>query len=139
MPGLFVMSLLLFLVAAVAAVALVVWVTARRRAPAPPADDDEGHSKPAKPRSGTKVAGWTSVGALVLALVFLFFSSATIVSTKNVGIETSFGRPVGSFSNGFHLIQPWNKVTEMDAAIQTDDHVKDTGAFSLDPPVNVVF
>jgi len=128
-PGLFVMSLLLVLVAAVS---LVVWLTARRRAPAPPTDDDddEGHSKPAKPRAGTKVAGWTSVGALVLALTFLFFSSATIVSTKNVGIETSFGRPVGSFSNGFHLIQPWNKVTEMDAAIQTDNHVKDTGAFS---------
>jgi len=64
------------------------------------------------------------VVAGALAVLMLFFSSATIVSTKNVGIETAFGRPVGSLPNGFHLIQPWNEVTEMDAAIQTDNHVK---------------
>lgn len=57
--------------------------------------------------------------------LLLFASSYTVVSTKNVGIETSFGRPVDSLSNGFHLIAPWDKVTEIDAAIQTDSHVKE--------------
>ena len=126
-PGLFVFSLILLIVAIVAGIA---WFGIRRRpAPVPPEPDEGDDSKKRAKRSSggptsRQVAGWVSVGALVLALVTLFFSSATIVSTKNVGIETSFGRPVGSLPNGFHMIEPWNKVTEMDAAIQTDNHVK---------------
>lgn len=74
--------------------------------------------------SGGTASGWVAVVAGTLAVLTLFLGSAVIVSTKNVGIETSFGRPVDSLSNGFHLIAPWNMVTEMDAAIQTDNHVK---------------
>jgi len=74
--------------------------------------------------SGSAVAATVAIVSLVLGLVATFFSSATIVSTKNVGIETAFGRPVGSMSNGFRLVAPWDVVTEMDAAIQTDNHVK---------------
>ncbi|WP_456818702.1 SPFH domain-containing protein [Cellulomonas sp. URHB0016] len=132
MPGLFVLSLVLLLVAVVAAAARL--ATGRRPAPAPgaePAEDDRPKARATSPAGPTnrQVTGWVSVTALVLAVVTLFFSAATIVSTKNVGIETSFGRPVGSLSNGFHLIQPWNKVTEMDAAIQTDNHVKGSDGF----------
>jgi regulator of protease activity HflC (stomatin/prohibitin superfamily) len=85
---------------------------------------------PRRPGSHAPAAGWTAVLTGVLAVVCLFFSSAVIVSTKNVGIETSFGRPVGSMSNGFHFIAPWDMVTEMDAAIQTDNHVKDGATFA---------
>lgn len=153
MPGLFVFSIILL----VAAVALgVVWLTTGRgraagetpvmlpaAAPQTKVDDApaaggkgrRGSSrtptpKPSRPGSGSRTAGWLAVSALALAVVCAFFSSATIVSTKNVGIETSFGRPVGSLSNGFHLVPPWNKVTEMDAAIQTDNHVKTDGGLS---------
>ena len=128
MPGLFVFSLILLLVAIVAGVA---WLSIRRRpVPDPEAagDDAEKRARSSVGPTSRQVAGWVSVGALVLAVVTMFFSSATIVSTKNVGIETSFGRPVGSLSNGFHLVEPWNKVTEMDAAIQTDNHVKGKAA-----------
>jgi regulator of protease activity HflC (stomatin/prohibitin superfamily) len=131
-PGLFVFSLILLLVAIVAG---AVWLSARRRPasePDPEPADGDGKKNRAKPTtglSGRQVAGWVSATALVLAVVTMFFSAATIVSTKNVGIETSFGRPVGSLPNGFHLIQPWNKVTEMDAAIQTDNHVKGSDGF----------
>ena len=38
---------------------------------------------------------------------------------------TTFGKPTGSLSNGFHLKAPWQKVTYMDAAIQTDSHTAD--------------
>lgn len=70
------------------------------------------------------VLGWTAIGTACFALLLMFISSATIVSTKNVGITTSFGRPIGTLSNGFHLVAPWEKVSEMDAAIQTDSHTQ---------------
>ncbi|MBD8057585.1 SPFH domain-containing protein [Cellulomonas sp. JH27-2] len=150
MPGLFVFSLVLLVVAAVAG---AVWFVGRRRVaarvaagaaadvgapvvePSDEPDDEPASGRRTKskrpsavrtpdPQAGPRTAGWVAVGAATFAVVFAFFSAATIVSTKNVGIETSFGRPVGSLSNGFHLVPPWNKVTEMDAAIQTDNHVK---------------
>lgn len=64
-----------------------------------------------------------------LAILFLLISSIAIVSTKNVGIETAFGKTSGHLSNGIHLKAPWDNVTEMDAAIQTDNH---TGTDCLD-------
>jgi regulator of protease activity HflC (stomatin/prohibitin superfamily) len=42
----------------------------------------------------------------------------TIVSTRNVAVVTTFGRPTGELNNGFHLKAPWSETTEMDAAIQ---------------------
>lgn len=60
-----------------------------------------------------------------LAVIFLIISSVTVVSTKNVGIVTTFGRPSRSLSNGLHIKAPWQSVTELDAAIQTDAHTKE--------------
>lgn len=57
-----------------------------------------------------------------LALLFLIISTTTIVSTRNVGVITTFGKPTGTLGNGFHLIAPWAKVTEMDGAVQIDWH-----------------
>lgn len=72
-----------------------------------------------------RVSKWVTVGLWALTLVLLFSSSFNIVSTKNVGIPTSFGKPVGSLENGPHFLPPWYKVTELDAAIQTDRHNKE--------------
>ncbi|MBU4213867.1 MAG: SPFH domain-containing protein [Actinobacteria bacterium] len=147
MPGLFTTSILLFIVTAIA---LGVRRSARRARPQPspapapeaPVAEPEAAAPTGKAAGGRpgrkagadrprasaptpgKTSGWVAIVSGTLAVVTLFFSSAVIVSTKNVGIETSFGRPVASLSNGFHLIAPWNVVTEMDAAIQTDNHVK---------------
>lgn len=66
-------------------------------------------------RPGFKLGG---VAIVIVACLSLFGSMATVVSTRNVGIETTFGRPNGELSNGFHLIEPWQDVTEMDGAIQ---------------------
>lgn len=71
-----------------------------------------------------RLATGVAIGCAVLVPILVFSASATIVSTKNVGIVTSFGRPVGSLGNGFHLVAPWQEVTEMDAAIQTDSHTQ---------------
>src|SRR5215471_2475790 len=66
------------------------------------------------------------IGVCVVVVFFFFVSSCTAVSTKNVGIETSFGATKGELSNGLHLKAPWYKVTEMNAAIQTDSYTGNT-------------
>lgn len=82
------------------------------------------------------VARWTGYGAAacaVLAVLLLAASCVTQVTTKNVGVVTSFGRPVGALGNGLHLKAPWHKVTEFDAAVQTDSHKgKDTESSCTD-------
>lgn len=81
-------------------------------------------SDAAQVATGLKWAG--RVFAVSTALLLLV-ASYNPVSTKNVGIVTEGGRPVGSLSNGIHFILPWEKVTEMDAAIQTDYHTAQNG------------
>jgi regulator of protease activity HflC (stomatin/prohibitin superfamily) len=54
----------------------------------------------------------------VLALLCLMLSSFDIVGTRNVGIVTSFGKPVGERGAGLAWHAPWQKISEMDAAIQ---------------------
>ena len=63
-----------------------------------------------------------------IAGVCLFFSCATTVGTKNVGVLTTFGRPDGYLDNGFHLTLPWQDVTELNDAVQTDTYASDGGA-----------
>lgn len=70
----------------------------------------------------------SGIAACVLggfAALFVLVSAWTPVGTQNIGIETSFGRPVGHLDNGLHFIAPWDQVTQMDGAIQTDSY---TGA-----------
>lgn len=55
---------------------------------------------------------------LILGVLCTLISSFNIVSTRNVGIVTSFGRPVGERDAGLAWVAPWQQVHEMDAAIQ---------------------
>jgi regulator of protease activity HflC (stomatin/prohibitin superfamily) len=52
----------------------------------------------------------------------LILGSTTIVSTRNIGVVTTFGRPSGTLSNGLHAKAPWKSVTEMNGTIQIDNH-----------------
>lgn len=63
---------------------------------------------------------WFAGAAVVFILGILctLISSFNIVSTRNVGIITSFGRPVSERGAGVAWVAPWQRVTEMDAAIQ---------------------
>lgn len=135
--------------AAIAVVVLIVWRVLRRKAnalAAPAASEANGRNESTSGRSSygsdydygnsrsrrsrdedfltwaVPVARWVSVGLFALSGILVVSSSVTIVSTKNVGVVTSFGKPVGSLDNGFHLVAPWQKVTELDGAIQTDSH-----------------
>ncbi len=65
------------------------------------------------------------VACIVLGIIGIGATCLVTVSTKNVGIETTFGKPSGELSNGLHPKCPREKVTEMDAAIQTDTYFDD--------------
>ncbi len=73
---------------------------------------------------GSPVLRYSVWGVAALAALLFVSSCLTQVSTKEFGVTTSFGRPVGSLTNGLHVKPPWDKVTEIDAAIQTDSHVQ---------------
>ncbi|MDA2889484.1 SPFH domain-containing protein [Mycolicibacterium sp. BiH015] len=73
---------------------------------------------PAGKTRGARIAV-VSGGLTVLVLIL---GCTTIVSTRNIGVVTTMGRPSGTLSNGLHVKAPWQKVTEMDGAIQIDNH-----------------
>jgi regulator of protease activity HflC (stomatin/prohibitin superfamily) len=93
-------------------------------------DYDYGHGSSSTRRNrdadflaiAVPVSKWVTVALFALAGLLFGLASTTIVSTKNVGVVTEFGRPVGTLDNGFHVVAPWQKVTELDGAIQTDSH-----------------
>ena len=59
----------------------------------------------------------------IIGLVFFVFAATTVVGTRQIGIETKFGRPTGTtLTNGLHLKSPVTEVTEMDGAVQIDQH-----------------
>lgn len=62
-------------------------------------------------------------GLVMLAAICFLVSSLVIVGTKKVGVVTTFNKPVGTMSNGIHKKWPWQKVHELDGAIQTDNHL----------------
>jgi regulator of protease activity HflC (stomatin/prohibitin superfamily) len=63
-----------------------------------------------------------AVVAGVITVFVLILGSTTIVSTRNIGVVTTFGRPGGTLTNGLHMKAPWQSVTEMNGTIQIDNH-----------------
>lgn len=67
------------------------------------------------------VGTWIGAGVvLLIGVLFLIFGSFVMVGTQDVGVKTSFGHPDGKLSNGIHFKAPWDKVTRLDDAVQTD-------------------
>lgn len=56
---------------------------------------------------------------VLLGAVFTLIASATVVQTRSVGVITSFGKPIGSLTNGGHMVRPWANVEKFDASVQT--------------------
>ena len=70
---------------------------------------------------------WGFIPAFI-ALVVIVLSSLTMVQAKQVGVVTTFGKPSeDTLSSGLHIKAPWQKVTEIDATIQTDEYHGDSG------------
>ncbi|AGM30027.1 hypothetical protein MABM_49990 [Mycobacteroides abscessus] len=79
-----------------------------------------------------------AIVAGVVGLVFFAFAATTVVGTRQIGIETKFGRPTGTtLTNGLHLKSPVTSVTEMDGAVQIDQH-KDGGRIKVLAPPSAV-
>lgn len=57
-----------------------------------------------------------------LALLVLLSTAVTFVGTRDIGVVTSFGRPERHLDNGIHLKAPWESVSTLDGAIQTDNY-----------------
>src|SRR6476659_4043997 len=57
-----------------------------------------------------------------LTIFVLVLGSTTILSTRNIGVVTTFGRQGGTLSNGLHAKAPWQPVTGMNGTIQLDNH-----------------
>lgn len=111
------MGVLIFL-AVVIAVAVVAWRQLSRRGGRASATGRAG----AAPVAVGRYVGIGVVALVVIFVIALVASCITTVGTKDVGVVTSFGRPTGrDLPNGVHLKAPWQKVTEMDAAIQPDE------------------
>lgn len=81
---------------------------------------DQGDAK-----FGHLFAVWSGVLAGTIALLLGVSSSITTVSTKNLGVLTTWGRPSGYLTNGIHFKLPWQDVTELSDAIQTDTYADD--------------
>ena len=77
-----------------------------------------GAKNPAAKTRSLRIA----VVAGVITLFVLILGSTTIVSARNIGVVTTFGRPGGTLSNGLHWKAPWQSVTEMNGTIQIDNH-----------------
>ena len=68
---------------------------------------------------------------MVVAAVLLLFSFTAIVQTRDIGIVTSFGRPTRNLDNGLHPKLPWQKVSTLDGAIQTDSYTGTGGCTDI--------
>lgn len=66
----------------------------------------------------------SAYASLALAVLTFVLSIFTIVPTRDIGIVTSFGKPVGNLDNGIHFKLPWEKVKTLDGAIQTDSYLE---------------
>jgi regulator of protease activity HflC (stomatin/prohibitin superfamily) len=68
----------------------------------------------------TRMVGWGLL-AIGIGAVCLIMSMTTVVGTRNIGVVTSFGKPVGEpLGNGLHWKAPWHKVTDLDGTIHPD-------------------
>ncbi|MBY0442911.1 MAG: SPFH domain-containing protein [Mycobacteriaceae bacterium] len=87
------------------------------------------------------------VGSILLALgaIITIAASYDRVDTRNVGIITSFGQPVGAHGAGIVWHAPWQKVSELSEAIQLqafestnyDEAASGKGVNSNQPAVGV--
>lgn len=104
MPGTFIFAIILFVIAVLGlAFGVGSWFLASS------ADDK---------KFGAIIGGGVTLVAAGLALIVTLCASYDRVDTRNVGIITSFGKPVGVSGAGIVWHAPWKRVSELSEAIQ---------------------
>ena len=75
-------------------------------------------------KSSARGAGFIFIVVSVFCLVFSMF---TTVQAKQVGVVTTFGKvSEDTLGAGPHFKLPWQKVTEIDSTVQTDEYKGDS-------------
>ena len=69
-------------------------------------------------RQGRLTYWGIAAGAVLFGVLFTLISAYDRVDTRNVGIITEFGKPVGVHGAGIVWHAPWRKVSELSEAIQ---------------------
>jgi regulator of protease activity HflC (stomatin/prohibitin superfamily) len=118
MPGTFILAIITAVIALILAVA---WRIARSAAKEAEAGSRRIGADEIHPDSARAVFKGVTLGFAALTALLVLISSYNPVSTQNIGIVTSFGRPVSHLSAGLNFTAPWQSVTEMDEAIQVTD------------------
>lgn len=72
-----------------------------------------------------RVAGFAAAVLALVTVIVALGASITVVPTREVGVELSFGKPVRTLDNGIHWKAPWHRVVDMDGTIQIDDNLGD--------------
>lgn len=103
------MSIALFIAAIVVAL-IALLLIGKGKVPAESRNDPPVNLRP-----------WGIAAALLVALPLFFFSFATTVDARSLGIQTSMGRYKGVVSSGFHMTAPWSSVEEWTTRNQTID------------------
>lgn len=111
MPGWLVLAFVFFVLAAIALVVRTI---------------DRAYIRRQVAKGGTGgqpfPGGWIALGLALLGALFVLVSAYNPVGTKEVGVETSFGKTAGHLTNGPHFTWPWIYVHQMDGAVQTDTY-----------------
>lgn len=67
---------------------------------------------------------------IALAAILIAMGSFTTVQAKNVGVLLTFGKPSErTLDSGLHAKLPWQKVTEIDGTIQTNEYKGDDALY----------
>lgn len=70
---------------------------------------------------------WVGLITLLIALIIGIGSCTAVVQAKNVGVLSTFGKPSDrTLGSGLAIKKPWQKVTSIDATIQTDEYKGDS-------------
>lgn len=80
--------------------------------------------------SSERVVSFRWAGLILVGLAVMIFAlaSTTTVQAKNVGVLTTYGKVSDkTLSPGLHFKAPWQRVTELDGTIQTDEYRGEDG------------
>jgi regulator of protease activity HflC (stomatin/prohibitin superfamily) len=86
---------------------------------------------------GEKVVGHKAWGLLIIPAFFFFMSCFVVVPTKQVAIETSYGKPGPVLTNGWNWKSPQTKVHRYSARLTTEHYSTDKDAEEKPVPVRL--
>lgn len=72
-----------------------------------------------KPRGERLPWVWGAIAGVFATLIVLFISAANLVPGQAYGLVTVAGQPSGHIGSGFHLLAPWDSVSDWSRQVQS--------------------